>query len=230
MMWRRLLILDLVLVAVFVAGALRVRQSWNEFDAGHRVETIQPESEPVRAVPGASMVAVTPEDWTDASVKNPFSFDRNDISILAPAQAPPTQPKPVLYGTMSIGSERIAMLAPGQSGNRASRPVKVGESLDNYWQVVEIQDKAVIVTAANGVRETININEQRARVYERTGNSGTAPPLNVVNTTAAPPQAATVNSQAPTPSATPPAPASSTGQPTGEMLLTPFGPVPRTRP
>src|SRR5207302_5234563 len=115
-----------------------------------------------RAVPGASVTAVAPQDWTEISVKDPFSFDRNDVSYVAPKQTLPTQPKPVLFGTMSIGNEWIAMLAPAQSGTRTSRPVKVGESVDD-WQVVEIRDKSVLVTGPTGLRETLVMN-QTARI------------------------------------------------------------------
>src|SRR6185503_11747124 len=100
---------------------------------------------------------------TDISVKDPFSFDRNDVSIVAPKQEAAAKPKPVLYGVMSVGSEWIAMMGPSQSGSRGSRPVRVGESLDN-WQIVEIQPKSVIVTAANGTRETVIMNDPTAQV------------------------------------------------------------------
>ena len=230
MMWRRLLPLNVALLAVIVAGSLRVRQSWNEFESSHRVELIRAEAEAEKVLPGAPTIAAKPEDWTDISVKNPFSFDRNDVAIVAPVQAAPARPNPVLFGVMSIGSERIAMLAPGQSGSRASRPVKVGESLDT-WQIVEIQEKAVIIAAANGTRQTIIMNDPTAqppRSYERTGTGAPAAPVNIVTATPAAPTApAASTSPAPTPPAAQPP---TTGQPTGEMLITPFGPVPRTKP
>jgi hypothetical protein len=230
MMWRRLLIVDLVIVAALVAGGLRVRQSWAAFEQSHRVESVRPEKENLLRVP-APTVAAAPQDWTEISVKNPFSFDRNDISIVAPKQAIATTPKPVLFGTMSIGSDKVAMLAPAFSANRTSRPVKVGESLDE-WQVVEIRDTSVIVSAANGVRETIILNDPKTQVSrssERTGGGSASGPaaVSVVNpSTSAPTGPATTSTQAPQ---TAPPPQSTSGQPTGEILMTPFGPVPRTR-
>jgi hypothetical protein len=232
MMWRRLLLLDLVLATALVFGVLQVKESWREFEATHRPENIQPEKETVRGFQGSTPVATTAEDWTDISVKDPFSFDRNDVSIVAPKQAPPNLPKPVLFGTMAIGNDRIAMLASAQSG-RTSRPIKVGESLDD-WEVVEIRDKAVVVTNSTGIRETLIVNDPKAQVArssERTGatTASAPPPVTVITPTPSQPSASTggdvVRPQTP---ATPPPSPSTGGCPDG-ILQTPFGPVCRTK-
>src|SRR5262249_14163892 len=134
-------------------------------------------------LPTTTVAATSPQDWTEISVNNPFSFDRNDTAIVAPVQAAPNTPKPVLFGIMSIGSEKIAMLSPGQSG-RASRQVKIGESVDN-WEVLEIGDKSVVVTAPNGTRQTVIMNDptaQVARSMERTGNGAPIGGGSVINT------------------------------------------------
>ena len=228
MTWRRILILDSMLAAMMVVGVFRVRHSWDEFEGTHRVEAVQAETEPARSVPSATTVAVVAEDWTDISTKNPFSFDRNDISIVAPKQAVSTSPKPVLLGTMSVGNEWIAMLAPGQGGGRSSRPVKVGETLGD-WRVVEIHDKSVVVTAESGVQATIVMNDptaQVARDYIRTGTSGSTTPVIVAPSTPAAPPPTSSNASAP--AAQPAQPAAA--QPADDILLTPFGPVKRTRP
>jgi hypothetical protein len=229
MTWRRILILDSMLAALMVVGVFRVRHSWDEFEGTHRVQAVQAETEPARTVPGATTVAVVAEDWTDISIKNPFSFDRNDVPIVAPKQEVPTSPKPVLLGTMSVGNQWIAMLAPGQSGGRSSRPVKVGETMGD-WRVVEINDKSVVVTAESGVRATIVMNDptaQVARDYIRTGTSGsTAPVIVTPSTPAAPPTTTSTSSSVPAAQPTQPGAA----QPADDILLTPFGPVKRTRP
>ena len=112
MMWRRLLLLDLALVAVLMVGVLQVEKSWKEFDAAHRIESVKPEKEPARTLPLPPALTGTPEDWTEISTKDAFSFDRNDVSIVAPKQEAAAKPKPVLYGVMSVGSEWIAMHQP----------------------------------------------------------------------------------------------------------------------
>jgi hypothetical protein len=225
-MWRRILVLDLALAGLLVFGVVQVRKSWQEFEASHRIESVRPEKEAARSLANTTAAARTPEDWTDISVKNPFSFDRNDVAIVAAKQALPVMPKPVLFGTMSIGKEWIAMMGPAQSGGRASRPIKIGESLDN-WQVVEIRDKSAVVAGANGARETIIMNDptaQAPRSAERTPTGGQAQVTVVNPTPTAPPP--TTTSSAPAAPAAQPSPAN---QPADDILLTPFGPVKRTR-
>jgi hypothetical protein len=227
MTWRKLLLVNLALVTVLAWGALRLRASWQHFEATHQVAAIQAEAEPVRAIPASTLLTAPAEDWTEISIKNPFSFDRNDVSIVAAAQAAPTAGKPVLYGTMSIGNERIAMLAAAQSSNRAALPLKVGGTVDS-WQVVEILDKSVVLVAANGARETIVMNPtaQAPRQFERTTGTGPAPAaLNVVAAAPTPPATTSSNAPAMAPSAQP---AAANGA-DDEWLITPFGKVKRTR-
>jgi len=109
------------------------------------------------------------------------------------------------------------MLAPGPSGNRSSRPVRIGESISG-WEVVEIHEKSVIVTA-NGIRETVAMNDL-PRVYDKTVAATGAPPaVNVTPSAAAAPPAA-----APTPSQPQSAPAASQ-QPKQCLVHSPFGDV-----
>jgi hypothetical protein len=163
-MLRRLLLLNVLLVAVLIAGGLKIRRSWLEFQAAHRVESVQPEAEPARALPAMHASAPAGENWTEIVAKNPFSFDRNDIAILAPPPPPPAAavaakpiaPKPFLFGTFGIGKTWQATLASGQQGNRKSKVMAIGESIDG-WQLVEIHNGSVVVL--NGaVRETLSMD------------------------------------------------------------------------
>jgi hypothetical protein len=229
MMWRRILLLDLALAAVLIAGAIQVHRSWQSFELSHRVESVQPEAEPIRTPPVVSPVAAAPQDWTEISVNDPFSFDRNDVAIVAATQAVPTRPKPVLFGIMAVGPEKIAMLSPGQSG-RASQSVKIGESVDS-WQVVEISEKSVVVVAENGTRQTIIMNDPTAqvpRVSTRTGSGVPAGPIvnTSTSTPVAPPPTTTANAPAQTPQ-TNQQPAAAADD---DYLVTPFGRVKRTKP
>jgi hypothetical protein len=226
MIWRRLLILDLMLVAALAAGIIRIRKSWLEFDASHQPSRVQAENEPAQPLPPAVAAAPQLEDWTDISAKNPFSFDRNDVSIIAPKEAIQAKPKPALFGIMSLGGDKIAMLGPGQ-GSRASRPVKVGETLEG-WEVVEINDKSVIVASADGFRQTIIMNDPSAQIprsYERTlAANGQGPAPQVIQppqTTAPTPPPTAAAPAAPQPSAVAPG----AGQKCGEAMTTPFGVV-----
>src|SRR5262245_29262202 len=222
-MLRRLLLLDILLLILIVAGGLKVRRSWLEFESSHRVETVQAEPEIPRQVPTTSPAAAAVGDWTEIVSKNPFSFDRNDIAILAPketAPAVPKGPKPLLFGTMGIGKDWTAMLASSQSGNRKPRPLKVGDTIDN-WQVVDINERSVVITFGD-VRETVLLNDQLPRTYDRTVVSGTAAVVPVQTQTVTT-SASTTATGAPTATPPPPPPPTPTpGQGKGRYIYTPF--------
>jgi hypothetical protein len=192
-MVRRLLILDLALVAVLVAMAVRFRSDWMNFEATHQPAAIQPTPEAVPKIASASTAnAATPEEWTDIPAHNPFSFDRTDIPILEPV-APPKPPgtKPILFGTIGLGKELLAMVASGQPGNRNYKPMKVGEVIDG-WTITKINDKSIEIKA-NEVEDSVLMDDATALVPRDNAGRTTAapPPPSVVSTTpaAAAPQA-----------------------------------------
>jgi hypothetical protein len=221
-MWRRLLLINLLLAGLLTAGVLKLRRSGREFDASHRVETIQAEPEAARTIPAISTTSARPEDWTEIPTKNLFSFDRNDIAIVAPKEVQQAGPKPLLFGTMSIGNESIAMLSPGQG--RQSTAMKIGESINN-WQLVEIQKDSVVMTA-NGVRTSIGLSDA-PRDHTRTGAASS--PAAAVTIVSAPPSEPATSAAASAATPTPPpfvqTPNPTPGQGKGHWMYTPFGNV-----
>src|SRR5712692_6234827 len=123
---RRIWILNLSLVAVLTAMTVRLYEEWIMFDATHQTGAVEPDRETFMKLPSALPPnPPAPSNWTDIPSHNPFSFDRTDIAILEPKALPPPPapkipvgPKPVLLGTMSLGKEMTAMLAPGKPGSR----------------------------------------------------------------------------------------------------------------
>jgi hypothetical protein len=223
-MFRRLLLLNLFLLAVAASGVVKLRRDMRAFSASHRVDRIQPETGkplPKPLDPGA--VAVK-QDWPDIAAHNPFSFDRNDVAIVVAPPAPqqPKRPKPLLYGTILIGKDLMAMLAPADAPARSSRPVRAGEVFDG-WTVAEIQEKAVIVKW-DQVTESLIINDPTAQVTRDYGKTGVgAAPGPVVTVAPAALPAAPV---ATVPSGNSFAPQTTTTSPTGKkqiVIHTPFG-------
>src|SRR5215471_3602173 len=106
---RKLLSLDVTLVAFLIWSGLHFRENWQQFETDHRVEKIQALPEPAAPLPAARPAgATTIAEWTDILSKDPFSFDRNDIPIVIaePVAAQPSNlgPKPFLFGTIIFGN------------------------------------------------------------------------------------------------------------------------------
>ncbi len=221
---RRILVLNLVFVALIVTAAVRLIDRWNAYEAEHQVDAIQPEAEidppeiPAEAGDGGS----EPQDWSTVSGLNPFSPDRNDIPIVAPLPPPEPEEQPVpasltlpmIRGTMLLGEDRIALLAP-RSPLLPDQPVRVGETFEG-WRLEEIGRKHVVV-AAGGARRTVEMNDPTAPVLRE----------NVRTRASAAPAPAPV--PAPAPAAAPtPAPTASTAPaepavPRTRTIQTPFG-------
>ena len=195
---RRIWILDLSLLALLVAIAVRFHNEWIMFTAMHQTGAVEPERELFAKSP-ASLPAnpPAPPNWTDIPTHNAFSFDRTDVAILEPKAPPPPAiklgPKPVLYGTMSIGSEVMAMVGTAKAGNQKS--MKVGEIIEG-WTIISIADKWMVIKG-NDLQETIIMNDptvQIQRDHSRTVDvAAPAPAANVVPVStqpAAPAQAA----------------------------------------
>ena len=223
---RRIWILNLALLAVLVATIVRLHNEWIMFSATHNPGAIAPDREAFQKLPvGVPPNSPAPGNWTDIPSRNPFSFDRTDVAILepkAPAAPPVTVgPKPALFGTMSIGKEIIALVAPGKPGNRQYKPMKAGEVVDG-WTIVSISDKSIIIRA-NSIEESVVMNDPTAQVqrdYTRT----TVTPQPAVTGAATPPPAAAPLQQPAAAQATPQPANPQQGTPRKKTILTPFGP------
>jgi hypothetical protein len=144
-----------------------------------------------------------PTDWTDIPSKNLFSFDRTDIAIVIPPDTvKPAGPKPILFGTIKLGDDQLAMVGSGQSNNRTDRPMRVGETIDG-WTLAEIQEKAIVVSW-NDTKQTIVMSDPTAQVprdYSRTATAGSASTTVLTSTPAPTPTPTTVAPTTPAPQA-----------------------------
>lgn len=185
-MVRRLILLNAILLVLVVAGVFRLRHDMQAFAAEHRIDQIRPDSD--KALPKAisSAAATAKQEWPDIAAHDPFSFDRNDVAIVIAGQGAqqPKRPKPILYGTMRLGKNPLAMLAAGDASSRFSRPVYVGEVFDG-WTVIDIQDKTVTVKS-DDVKETLNINDPTAQIARSIEKTPTGPPQGPATTPSSP--------------------------------------------
>jgi hypothetical protein len=229
---RRIWVLYITLAAALTAMSVRVYEDWIMFDATHQTGAVEPERETFMKLPSAVPAnPPAPANWTDIPSHNPFSFDRTDIAILEPKAPPPPPapkipvgPKPVLFGTMSMGTDWMAMLGPGKPGNHDYKPMKVGEVIDG-WTIASIADKSVVIKA-NDVEETIILNDPTAQIqreHTRTVDPAALAPnvVSVGGSAPAPPQQ-TAAPATPVPTAAQPA-AAAPGQRRRITQITPFG-------
>lgn len=196
---RRLLILNLVLVALVSAGAVRLHNDYLMFEGTHQPGAIQPQVESlpkVAVTPAAN--ALPPADWTEIPSHNLFSFDRTDIAILeppAPATPPtPPGPKPFLFGTMALGNDRTAMVASGKQGNRNYKPMKIGETIDG-WTITQILSESIVIKA-NSIEDSVLMNDALAQVSRDAARTvaPAAPPVISIGQPAPPPASASAPS------------------------------------
>ena len=230
-MKRELMIVNAVIVVALIGAGFQLRTAWRDFDTTHDVSGIQFEGEALSVPTAVAGTEASPvEDWNSVSDQNLFSFDRNDIAI-GVGETEPIGPRPVLFGTMSLGGEPLAMLAA--PGDRAYRSVKVGETI-NGWTLVEIRDKSVVLSAG-GSEEAVNMNDPTAAVpreARRTmARSAPPPQVSTVQPAPAPVTATTLGSSRGTPGRgvtvqTPTGPVSEDNVPPGfRIMKTPFGNV-----
>lgn len=167
---RRLILLNLALIVVLGASASRLYDDWLTYGRTHQVSAVQPDPEPQPMGLAELSMPESIDEWSDVAVYNPFSFDRSDESAMRPESEIPRGPVPVLYGTLSIGSEKTALLVSAESrDSRAYRPTKIGQTIDG-WTLVEVNNKSVVVEL-NTARETIVMNDPAARVRSQAGRA-----------------------------------------------------------
>ena len=226
-MRKEFIVINGVLLVVLIGTTFQLYRGWTAFQVSHDSEAIQYEGEAFGAplVSAVENDAVSP-DWTIVSEQNLFSFDRNDLAIVAPEGPVATGPRPILFGTMSLGDGPVALLAQGQLGNRASRPFRVGQVLDG-WTLIEVADKSVIVESG-GIRTTIFMNDptaQVARDTRRTFAGGGGVPVS--NVRAAPPASPVVQPRPSRSTSGPPVPPTAITEdnvpPGFTIQRTPFG-------
>jgi hypothetical protein len=221
---RRLLIVNLVLIAVVAALAVRFHNDWVTFEGGHQPGAIQPQPESLPKTAGSPAApASAPIDWTEIPTRNPFSFDRTDIAVVEAAPPPkPSGPKPILFGTMTLGSNQMAMVAPSQpAGNRNYRPMKVGETIDG-WTITKIMDKSIVISS-NSVEETVLMNDPTAQVQRDSARTSAPVPASVISVGQSAPPPATASSPSIFQPPTTAQPSSAPKQRRRVTQLTPFG-------
>jgi hypothetical protein len=183
---RRILLLNLLLLALTVAAAWRLRKEWNaarvreEAVLGRSVRPVSPPPAPTQPPPAA----VTAAGYADIAQKMLFSRDRNATVVEEPPPPPPPPPPmpalPVFRGVMNLGEGPVAILS--ERADAPSREFRAGQQVGEFKLAAIRQDSVVLEW--NGQQITRSIEDQNAGGEEKPQEQATA------RTEAPPPAAA----------------------------------------
>lgn len=112
-MSRRLLFLNLILVALLGAAGYHMRQRWEEARLKERafLGTGMPKSADPQVPKVEGVQPVTATNYTDVAARMLFSRDRNPTVVIEPEviKEEPVPPFPVAFGIMALGAPRVFM-------------------------------------------------------------------------------------------------------------------------
>jgi hypothetical protein len=141
----RLLLLDLVLLALVVVLGMRLRQNWLE--ARKRADIVLGRPVPRLATPPHSPLPavepVTAAQYGVIAQQTLFSSDRNPTVIVEIAPPKPMPALPVLYGVMDLGNGPVAIMSEKSGADQ--REVRSGGTIGEF--------KLVAVSGPNIVLE-----------------------------------------------------------------------------
>ncbi len=144
-MKNRLLLLDLVLLALVVVLGMRLRQNWLE--ARKRADIVLGRPVPRLATPPHSPLPavepVTAAQYGVIAQQTLFSSDRNPTVIVEIAPPKPMPALPVLYGVMDLGNGPVAIMSEKSGADQ--REVRSGGTIGEF--------KLVAVSGPNIVLE-----------------------------------------------------------------------------
>ena len=191
-MKRKLLILDVVLVAVVVTAGAEFRKSW--VSAKARAEATRRHTVPPVALsplpPLKAPKPVMAADYIDVAQKMLFDASRNPNVPVEPPPAPPPPPPmpplPIYHGMMNIGPGPFVILSVGTGHHLDVHP---GEPIGQFTLVSVNNDELTFDWNGQKVTKTtdeLTDHKQVATVQGQAAAEGTAAPPSP----AAPPQPA----------------------------------------
>lgn len=186
---RRLILLDLALVALIALAGWRLRQNWLEARKRESVVLRVPQK-PQPPPPFGPLPRVEPlaaAAYLDVAQKMLFSGDRNPTVVVEAAKPKPLPAFPVAHGVLNLGDGPVAILSekPG-SPHRGYQPgEKIGE-----FKLVAVNPRE-LVFEWEGQRIAKKVDELRERTASEPGvaaaaaaaESGRSGPVEGISTT-----------------------------------------------
>jgi hypothetical protein len=172
---RKLLLLNLALLALSALAALRLRDQRQEAAAREmavRQQTVKP-APPPPVAPVAPPPKVAPADYIDIAQKMLFAKDRNPVVVLDAPPPPPAKKMPELplfHGVMNLGDGPLALMSA-----KAGEPqvdVRFGGTVGDFKLVGIEGDDVVLEWEGQTVRKT----RRELTKVETAAQAGAPPP------------------------------------------------------
>jgi hypothetical protein len=144
---RKLLVANVALLALAVAGAVHLRREWTEARAREQAELgkrIQPAPPPRMPAPPA-IEPVKAAGYNDIAQKMLFSKDRNPVVVVEAAPAPkvvPMPPLPLFHGVVNLGDGPMAIMSLGPKGPH--RDYQPGDEVGDFKLVAVDNEELVL--------------------------------------------------------------------------------------
>ncbi len=197
-MRRKLLVLDLVLLATIAAEAWRLREAWTSARAREQTLLHRP-VKPLAAAPlppDKPVEPATASSYAAVAEKMLFSKDRNPTVLVEVAPPPPPKPMPplpLLYGVMNLSDGTTAIMS--EKAGARHQGVQPGDKVGDFTLVAV--DGKEITLEWDGKPLTKKVEE----MIDRSGPPAPADATSVRNTpavaSAAPPPPRPVGEAAP---------------------------------
>jgi hypothetical protein len=147
----RIWILNLLLLAGAIALVWKFRKDWR----GYVVEN-GPQALVLRPLGGVSAPGNGAQgEYSVIALQNAFHPERNDSMPAPPAVPVTTAPPPLVYGSLIMGENRFAFMAPDESS--APQQVLEGQSMNGY-KLVRVQAQSVTLESSSGQTEIMFYN------------------------------------------------------------------------
>ncbi len=175
-MTRRLVLLNLVLVALTVLAAWQLRREWISHQARQKAmlgKTVRPVPPPPASVPEPA-APLTPAGYFDIAEKMLFAKDRSPVVVVETEPPPPPKPMPplpIFHGAMNLGDGPLAILSEkAKSPHREYRP---GDAVGEFKLVAVSPREVVLEWEGKQVIKKIEelavaAEEQQATTTQRT--------------------------------------------------------------
>ena len=161
-MRKKMLLLDLALLATVIVLALEVRDKW--FETRKRSEVMfrqalkqfpPPPYSPLPSVPG-----VTAASYSEVAMKDPFSSDRNPTVVVEPPKEKPMPELPVYYGIMNLNDGETAIMSA--RNGEPSMGVHFGEKVGEFTLVAVEDDQVTLEWNGKTVKKKVSELRPRA--------------------------------------------------------------------